>query len=159
LLPVIKRSIQNAKLLLVVIGPDWNRDGRLNVESDWIRQEITLALTHAIPILPVRVNGADHPTSLPKPLRGLLRRNGLEVRDNRWDVDVRQVIDATKLILSPELSDLHNRRRKALRVLLIHDLNQAEGDRAWEGRCRKLVSDCSNRWSGRSLTAAVDFLS
>jgi hypothetical protein len=154
LLPVIKQAIHSAKVLVVVIGPGWNRNRRLYAEQDWIRQEITLALKHKIHIIPVLVNGAPLPTDVPRSLQSLLRRNVVEVRDNRWDADVHQVINATKLILSPGLAAQQKRSRKQLRVLLIHDLEVTDGDRAWEGRCRKLISDSANRWS--TLPVKVD---
>lgn len=155
----IEQAIGEAKVILVVIGPEWNREDRLSAEHDWVGQEIALALKRRIPILPVLVNGATFPKKVPRPLRRLLNTNAIELRDTRWEVDVQQVATAVKIILSPDLAKQVRAHRKTFRIFVIHDLAISDGDRIWQERCRTILSGSLNRWSKTPLSVKVRFFS
>jgi hypothetical protein len=85
----ISREIESAAVQLVVIGPKWltitNEQGiRINQPGDIIIHEITAALKHGIPIIPLIVNGADFPkeSDLPERIRPLALRNGKLLRND-----------------------------------------------------------------------------
>src|SRR5262249_51110708 len=79
-------------LVLVIIGPHWldachetgERQGtrRLDDPADYVRIEITEALSRGIPVIPVLAGGASMPTvdRLPVDLADLAFRNAAEVR-------------------------------------------------------------------------------
>ena len=50
----LMRQIQNSVVMVVLITPNSN-------ESAWVEKEVAYARTHRIPILPLRINGADLP--------------------------------------------------------------------------------------------------
>jgi len=155
----IEEAIGEAKVMLIVIGPEWNRDDRLSAEDDWVRQEIALALKRRVPVKTVLVNGATWPPKLPKLLRRLLTINYIELRDTHWDEDVQDVTITVKIILSPDLAKQLRTRRRSFRIFVIHDLAMSDGDRIWEQRCRAILSGSVNRWSKTPLDAEVRFFS
>jgi hypothetical protein len=74
----IQGHIEQAEVLLAVIGPQWNSLGqngkrRLSDKRDWIRIEIQLALEARVAVVPLFVDGTDLPIPgrLPKSLRDL----------------------------------------------------------------------------------------
>jgi metacaspase-1 len=153
----IEEAIGEAKVMLIVIGPEWNRDDRLSGKDDWVRQEIALALKRRVRILTVLVNGATWPPKVPRPFRRLLLIDYIELRDTRWDDDLQQVATTVKIILSPDLATQTSTRRRKFRILLIHDLTTSDGDRIWEQRCRTILSGSLNRWSKTPKDAEVRF--
>jgi hypothetical protein len=74
--------------MLAVIGPTWltatNDDGvrRLDDQRDHVRAELEAALSRAIPVIPVLVQGARVPpeSALPTALAPIAYRNSIEVR-------------------------------------------------------------------------------
>jgi hypothetical protein len=162
LLEVIQTAVRGAKILLVVIGPDWNRNNVLNKEEDWIRQEVGLALRHKLYVIPVLVNRAPLPTEIPAALQALFRgskaRKTIELRDDRWDSDIQQLADDIQLLLSPDLAAQRWGHGKSLRILVCHDLAAANGDVAWEERCRRQIAASANRWSGALLRVQLRFV-
>jgi FAD/FMN-containing dehydrogenase len=155
----IEQAIAEAKVILIVIGPEWNRDNRLSAEHDWVRQEIASGLKRRIPALPVVVNGATFPKKVPKPLYRLLVTNAIELRDASWESDVQQVADAVKIILSPELAQQIRKRKRTFQIFVIHDLAASDGDRIWQQRCRTILSASLNRWSKTPVQVEVRFSS
>jgi TIR domain len=93
---VIEKSIGNAELLLAVIGPQWvsatDSKGarRLDEPSDLVRQELVAALRRNVRVIPVLVRGARMPREdeLPDALKGLARRQAVELTDARWESDL-----------------------------------------------------------------------
>ncbi len=81
----IREKLQRAFVMVVVIGPKWASDSRLQEPDDLHREEIRTALQRGIQIIPVFVHGAPVPpkTSLPEDIRPLLRKNGIELTDKR----------------------------------------------------------------------------
>jgi len=85
---IIARSIAESTTVLALIGPQWlevrNGSGqrRLDVQDDWVRQEIEAALSRGIHLMPVLVNEASFPLreQLPESLQNLANLNALPLR-------------------------------------------------------------------------------
>ncbi|HUR16967.1 MAG TPA: TIR domain-containing protein, partial [Candidatus Limnocylindrales bacterium] len=110
---VIAQAVSAAAVMLVIIGPQWleerDADGRRRIDSeqDWMRMEVSLALRSNVTVIPVLVEGASMPraSALPSDLRGLARRQAIELADDRWEYDVRQLIDAMRSSIGDTLPD------------------------------------------------------
>ena len=101
----IKSALEDATIMLVVIGPNWltaaYRYGRRRLEhkADWVRREIAFGIEKGIPMIPVFVSGAKIPEKegLPTSLANLLRYEGTRLHDETWDIDfnalVRRLVD------------------------------------------------------------------
>lgn len=79
---VIRRKLDEAGAMIVLIGPKWTNDRRggkrrLHVKTDFVRKEIEEALRRKILIIPVLVDSAElpHKAELPTGLQPLLRIN------------------------------------------------------------------------------------
>lgn len=111
---VLTSALASCDALLALIGPQWaackRTDGtrRLDVPSDWVRNEIATALRRGVLVVPVLFGGARLPpeTDLPQDLRSLRRGQRAEVTDERWDYDVGALIK--DLTASPLLKQLHD---------------------------------------------------
>ena len=87
---ILKRNLQDCKVMLVIIGPQWldirgsNGQRRLDNPDDFVLLEIASALENNFNIIPVLVNGAPMPAEadLPDILKPLSRRQALEL-DNK----------------------------------------------------------------------------
>ena len=91
-------AIGRADVVLVVIGPDWlkvDAGGRrlLDDPADPVRLEIEVALARDVPIIPTLVGDAraPRPDELPEPLRPLLQRDAIELRDDAFEADVERL--------------------------------------------------------------------
>jgi hypothetical protein len=111
----IDRAIDACGVLIAIIGPNWikaqdaERRRRLDNPNDFIRLEITSALTRDVRVIPVLVHNASMPPEqeLPEPLRPLCRLQACEISDNRWEFDVRRLADVLEpLIAEPEESPM-----------------------------------------------------
>lgn len=98
---VLRQRLDEAGLVLVVIGPRWldianERGRRLEQADDYVRMEVAAALAANKRIIPVLVGGAQMPSAdeLPEALRGLARRNACELRDAAFERDFDQLVDA-----------------------------------------------------------------
>ncbi len=96
----IEGELEVAKVMLVVIGPQWlslRRDGqkRIDQEDDWVRQELHRALVRGIPILPIVEHEADIPakSDLPEQIRESLAARAIEVRSGQYLPD-----DCTRVV-------------------------------------------------------------
>jgi DNA-binding transcriptional ArsR family regulator len=102
---VIEKVIGSCEVLLAVIGQGWltSRDEtrRLDNPNDYVRLEITAALTHGVDVIPTRVQGAQRPRpqDVPEDLLPLLRIQDIELSDRRWKRDVDQLIDVLEKVL------------------------------------------------------------
>ncbi len=103
---VLRNALTSCDALLVLIGPQWvtckrsEKQRRLDMADDWVRNEIVTALGRNIVVVPVLLGQAALPeeADLPEDLRPLCRRQAAEVLDNRWDYDVGELIkDLLKL--------------------------------------------------------------
>jgi hypothetical protein len=121
----IKQAVGSCDVFLAVIGKHWlssiNAQGarRLDNPEDYVRQEITAALTKNILVIPVLVQGASMPNAqdLPDDLKILTHRNAVELSDQRWDYDTRCLIEA--LHPRSKLWNLRKQRRKLLMAAVI----------------------------------------
>ena len=104
----IDRAIESCGAVIAMIGPNWAKaqDGegrrRLDNPHDFIRLEITSALTRNVRVIPVLVHNASMPSEqeLPEPLRPLCRLQASEISDNRWEFDVRRLADAVEPLIA-----------------------------------------------------------
>jgi TIR domain-containing protein len=111
---VLTAALAGCDALLALIGPQWaickRSDGmrRLDVPTDWVRNEIVTALRRKIPVFPVLFGNTRRPgeADLPEDLHALCKRQDAEVTDKRWDFDVGALI--TDLIAIPLLKQLHD---------------------------------------------------
>jgi hypothetical protein len=96
----LKTALKAAETILVVIGPEWLRAGtdewgrrRIDREDDWVRQELALALKDK-KVIPVLVRGAMIPPAeaLPEPLKALSQRQGIEIRRDYWNHDIKLLV-------------------------------------------------------------------
>lgn len=100
---VLEDAVGKCDVLVVVIGPNWltvtDEAGRRRLDDpdDVLRLEVASALKRAdIRVIPVLVNGATMPKAaeLPEEIRDLAYRNALEVRETRFEDDLKQLIAA-----------------------------------------------------------------
>jgi TIR domain len=91
----LNARVDACDLFLAVIGPHWldatNATGsrRLDDPEDFVVVEIAAALRRGIPVIPVLIDGARVPKSdeLPEPLKLLVRRHAVEVRNAQFRRD------------------------------------------------------------------------
>jgi len=91
----IKRAIEQADVVAVVIGPDWSRRrvlDRLLSRPDWTRFEIAYARQVRKRILPILVGGAEMPRALPSGMAFLSTIHAVALRDESWDPDVEDLL-------------------------------------------------------------------
>jgi len=99
---VLEQTLEASEVVVVVIGREWssivNEHGhrRLDLKSDYVRQEIATALNRSVPIIPVLVGRAPmpRPEDLPEPLVPLARRHAIEINDAGFHEDVDRLIRA-----------------------------------------------------------------
>jgi hypothetical protein len=92
----IDDNVAKCAVLLAIIGPGWTtiKDAsgvrRLDQPNDFVRLEITSALTRGMDVIPVLVHGARMPNrdELPESLQNLVYRNCVELTHARWNSDV-----------------------------------------------------------------------
>lgn len=92
----ITEVVSGCVALLIVMGPRWAEaaeDGhrRLDNPGDFVRLEVETGLNRPeVTPIPVLVGGARMPRreDLPEDIRGIARRNAIELSDGRWSYDV-----------------------------------------------------------------------
>jgi hypothetical protein len=98
----LNHALAECSVMLVLIGPQWLdvRDAhgrrRIDVATDWTRQEIATALARNVRVVPVLTGDASlpDPDDLPEDLRPITRRQAIELDNNRWHSDCARLIDA-----------------------------------------------------------------
>ncbi|HET7440465.1 MAG TPA: hypothetical protein VFJ47_04125 [Terriglobales bacterium] len=96
----VSRVIPEVAVELVLIGEEWviDRHGRrrLGDEGDIVRLEVELALQHAIPIIPVMIDGASfpNPVDLPESIKALAQFKGYEINNSYWEAKVEPLVEA-----------------------------------------------------------------
>ena len=89
---VIDEQLRSCGAVLAIIGSEWcasfaaHRDG-----TDHVRLELRQALQHdGVVVIPVLVHGASVPAEadLPPDVQGVVHRQAVVLRDDRWDDDV-----------------------------------------------------------------------
>jgi hypothetical protein len=96
----VEKKISESDVLILLIGTAWaaykDEAGRRRLEHprDPVRLEVETALRLAVPIIPVRVEGAPMPTErdLVPSIYDLLEFNAAEVSDSRWDYDLDRLL-------------------------------------------------------------------
>jgi TIR domain len=105
---VITGALSSCAVMLVLIGDQWLTIGdargrrRLDNPDDYVRMELEAALTRNIRVIPMLAEGAVMPGSqeLPDVLKGLARRNALEISHSRFSADADRVITTIERVLS-----------------------------------------------------------
>ena len=106
----ISSAVKSCDVLLAIIAPDWINaktppgGRRLDDPGDFVRIEVTSALSRNVTVIPVLVGDATMPTAedLPDDLKDLARRQAHELSDTRWDFDCQRLIDALDRISGAE---------------------------------------------------------
>jgi hypothetical protein len=117
---VLRDKVAACDVLLALIGPRWidarDKDGnrRLDSTADYVRIEIALALRIDIPVIPILLDGATIPRAqeLPKDIEGLVRHNGLHLRDASFDSDIEKLIAEIKLLAEEKTWRSEDERRR-----------------------------------------------
>ena len=99
----IESQLRTCSVMLVIIGPQWlsaQKTGtpsrRLDDPNDYLRIEVATALKDdRVLVIPILVGQATmpQPEGLPSDLQQLSYLNGFELRDSRWESDVRLLVD------------------------------------------------------------------
>ena len=96
----IETEVAACEVVLVIIGRKWldctiGGQRRLDNPNDFVRLEISSALSRNALVIPVLVDDATMPREqgLPDDLKPLARRHALEISDERWEYDVGRLID------------------------------------------------------------------
>ncbi|MEM6929400.1 MAG: pentapeptide repeat-containing protein, partial [Myxococcota bacterium] len=105
--PQLARAVQECDAMLVVIGAGWadatTADGRrrLEIEEDWVRQEIELALLHDRSIVPVLLRETPLPQddALPSSLRPLLGFTAVRVSHEGFATTSQQLVRTIRGLL------------------------------------------------------------
>ncbi len=94
----IRSALINSQTIIVLIGPDWLRVGmdewgqrRIDKESDWVRQEISTALSdEQKTVIPVLVRDATMPPAevLPDCIAAITKKHLISIRRDYWDHDI-----------------------------------------------------------------------
>ena len=102
-LKVIQSQLNSCSVLLAVIGTQWltvlkpkSNLRRLDDPNDYLRMELATALKNEnIRVIPILVGQGTMPAAedLPSDLTELSRRNEFELRDSRWEWDVKLLIE------------------------------------------------------------------
>jgi hypothetical protein len=105
---VLQRSVLGSDCLLALIGPKWlniedsqTKKRRLDNPDDVVRQEIRGALKNKkMLVVPVLVGDARMPeqNDLPDEIKELAFRQNFELRQRRWEDDVRALAEGLRLI-------------------------------------------------------------
>jgi hypothetical protein len=103
----IEVAVGACDVLIAVIGKKWlnavDEAGKLRLDDpqDFVRLETAAALRRDITVIPVLVQRVEMPRSdqLPSELKALAWRNGFELRHDRWNVDIAELIKKLKKIL------------------------------------------------------------
>jgi TIR domain len=96
----IDRAVRQCDAVVAVIGRHWLDaalpDGRrrLDEPNDFVRIELERAFANGVSLIPTVVQGAAFPdaSTLPAALEPLAQRQGIELRDTAWRVDVQRLI-------------------------------------------------------------------
>ena len=105
----IDSAMGSCDVLIALIGKKWldssDEAGKRRIDNpkDFVRMETAAALHRDIPVIPVLVQdkAMPHADELPTEIEALAWRNAFEIRHNRWDVDVAELVKALEKIVSP----------------------------------------------------------
>jgi hypothetical protein len=103
---VLEHRIEKAEMVLALIGDGWSKcedpktgQRRLDNPQDFVRVEISAALSRAIPVVPVLIDGAPMPQldELPEDMQMLVRRQAEVVQHRTFEADVGRLIKKLEL--------------------------------------------------------------
>ncbi len=98
----IEIALNSCAAVLVLIGHRWVEEADLKAREgdDIVSMEVATALSIGIPVIPVLLDGAEMPkaSELPGDIQSLSRRQAQDLSSNRWDYDVRQLIQILETI-------------------------------------------------------------
>jgi hypothetical protein len=103
----LRAAVEGCDVLLAMIGPEWsiskNYEGQIRLEdqNDWVRMELTTALSRSIPVIPVLVGGTSLPklATLPEDLKKLFNYQAHELTDKRWEFDSSQLVQVLEKVV------------------------------------------------------------
>jgi pterin-4a-carbinolamine dehydratase len=97
----IREALEEAKVLVVVIGPEWLGASdewgyrRIDQEGDWVRLELEEAIKDKTKkLLVMLVRGAKMPPAnkMPESISSLTNWQAVEIRDHYWNHDIQLVV-------------------------------------------------------------------
>jgi hypothetical protein len=152
----INEALMKCDVLLVCMGKSWlnatNEKGerRLDDPNDFVRLEIATALQRDIPTVPVLFDDTSFPAphELPVDLRGLNRRQYVEIETNRFEEDTKKLADAILTIF----------RQKGIHTAQPHDVltaQQAGGQAGTRGPQQRSTPVAGNTQQARDLLGSV----
>lgn len=144
---VIDHALDGCDVVLAVIGKHWlsvtDSQGRRRLDDpdDYVRLELEAALARGMRLIPVRVQGADMPSStdLPESLRGIARRQAVELSDHRWRHDV-DTLSGRLEQLATEMEERAREERERLVREEAERLRAAEERAERERHARALIA-------------------
>jgi hypothetical protein len=97
----IGEAVGSCAVLLAMIGDRWtaieDEDGRRRLDDpqDYVRREIEEALDRGVRVIPLLIAGARMPRAeqLPDTLTGLTQRHAVELSPERFDTDLRRLME------------------------------------------------------------------
>ncbi len=106
---VLEQRLAECKVMLVLIGPEWlnarddSGNRRLDNHEDWVRLEITQALTRDITVIPVCVNGATLPkkAELPDDIKSLLDHQAVSITTTGFRHEMSGLVRDIRAIREP----------------------------------------------------------
>ena len=98
-LPTIQAALAGCNTFLALISPYWlEATKRLHDPEDFVRMEVAAALASGVRVIPVLLGGAQVPEkkALPADIKELTAYQAEELRDSRWEDDVRNLVAAIR---------------------------------------------------------------
>jgi pterin-4a-carbinolamine dehydratase len=131
----IRHALEAANLVLALIGPGWLSAAdsysrrRIDDESDWVRNELCLAISRNLPILPVLIKGVEYmpiAEALPTEIADLANRQAFSLRDEHWEADLNSLVSR----LVSEYGFIENQKPvlKPIPAVNIRPMSEAELD-------------------------------
>ena len=119
-----------SKQWLTAKAPDGTR--RIDDPNDHLRLEIATALERDVRVIPLLVRGAKMPSAdeLPAELAPLMRKQGIELSDDRWEFDVGRLIEVLEKILgkpAPPANGPNCARKTGRKITLANDCGRRRG--------------------------------
>ena len=134
----IEDAVGTCDVLLALIGPEWlgaaDATGRrLDADGDYVRREIAAALTRNVLIIPVLLKNAAMPRAadLPPTLSDLALHNAIEIRDDRWPLDIAKLEHAIQRVVKLKSAGVTISLRQQYCPVCGEPLGLARAPRSW----------------------------
>ena len=123
----IGEALRECAVLVALIGPDWlaiAADGKRGIddEDDWVRTELSIAMTIGVPVVPVVLNRAVMPKAegLPRQLRDLSKLQALQLESGRsFSTDIQALIKTIDRYMPGGLSRYFSRFKVPIKSILV----------------------------------------